>query len=94
MSYINPEMQLITSEDQFISLLYYDKITKTQGTEKTEITEEIKDYMILPFIDNKFQLKKIEQKKFTDDIFHLATLSDKRRLIIDENGNLTLKENK
>ncbi len=90
MAYINPEFQLIKSQDQFISLLYYDKPVKSQGIDQTVITEEIKDYMVLPQIDNVYKFKNLEQYKFKDNILHLGNLPDKKRLIIDEDGNIKI----
>lgn len=91
MSYINPEFKLVKTNDRFISLLYQDKTSKSQGIDKTVITDEIKDYMIMRDIDGEYKLKNIAQIKFADNVLSLAALPDNKRLIIDEEGNLKIE---
>lgn len=91
MSFISPEFQLVELQDVFISLLYADKKKKTTSGEAVEVTDEINDYLILPHINAKYQVKQMEQAKFSKNILHLATLPDKRRLVIQEDGTLVVK---
>lgn len=91
MSYITPEFQLVESADAFISLLFADKKKKTAAGEETVVTEEINDYLVLPHIDTKYKVEKMEQKKFSKNVLHLGTMPDKRKIQIQDDGTITVK---